>query len=77
MSEQQPPVPEWEEPQIVDVGALDDALGRCITGKTQASGCHYGLANSSGCANGGFPSGQNQCSTGSGVASPCFSGGTD
>ena len=74
MSEQQPSTPEWEEPEIVDVSALDDALGTCNTGKTQAGGCRSGNGNSGGCRTGYSPSGTNRCSNGSGVSSPCFTG---
>ena len=74
---EEPSKPEWEEPEIVDVNALDDALGACLTGKTQASGCRSGNHNHSGCSSGHDASGTNKCSTGSHKSSGCASGSCD
>ena len=65
MTEQQPP--EWEEPEIIDVDALPEAMGECHTGKTQGPRrtCFWG----SGVSN------PNQCSNGSGVGT-CTGGFT-
>lgn len=67
----------WEDPKMLELDALPEALGNCVDGTT-ASG---GTGGSGACSSGGIPTaGDQACSTGGmtssvGIGHLCSSGG--